>query len=195
MDTHHELSGYIHCDDTARIAQALRRHLEAEGMVCVESATGLVPDVASVDCNIWRVAVLPGRMGWHLLLAAPDALLCETGSDGKIRFAALSDALGAPGFVHEAWDMEDYCGPIGNVQLHADGQGRHVLAGELRDYGNEDEWEGDRGQAKWRGHDFKRGEVSADDDLWPAISARFPTEPEKDPERYEPNLDGAGLGL
>lgn len=196
MEWQHELGGYLHCGDTSRIAQAIREQLEAEGMVCVERARGLVPDVASKESNIWRVAVIPGRAGWHLLLAAPEALLCEALPGGAIRFAALSDALGAPGFLREAHAFEDGVGLQGEVKLLTDGNGLHRIVGKLLDFdaGHESTQYYDVGEPQWRGHVIDHDQAE-DANPWPAIAASIPEEGEEDPDRYESNLSEARHGL
>ena len=198
MEMHHELSSYIYCSDTSRIAQALKQQLESEGMVCVESAKGRVPDVAATESNIWRIAVMPGRAGWHLVLTAPEALLCEVSPEGKIRFATLSDALGAPGLLREADAMEDGVGLQGEVMLLSDGRGGHRIAGKLLDFdaGHEstEYYEGD-GEATWRGHVIDHGELGEHANPWSTVSAGFPEDDDKDPDLYEPNLPAAQQSL
>lgn len=198
MEPHHELSSYLYGQDTARIAQALREMLEAEGMACVEAAEGWVPDVASDDCDVWRVAVVPGRGGWHFLLSAPEWLLGEARPDGAIRFAALSATLGAPGMLREAWYFERFVGTQGTVNLFADGQGRQCIAGQLYDYTADAPSADDTppdGRPRWRGHAIDYGEDHEDPELWPALSALFPAEQERDPSRMTPELDAATAGL
>jgi len=198
METHHELGGYVFCDDTSRIAKALKQQLQNEGMVCVKGAKGRVPDVASGDSNVWRVAVIPGRAGWHLLLAAPAALLCESSPDGKIRFASLCDALGAPGLLREANQLEDGVDVQGQVHLLSDGKGLHGIFGKLLDFdaGHEsvEYFEGD-GEPAWRGHAIDHGDISDDANPWHAVSAAFPEDDDKDPDLYEPNLSEAQHSL
>ena len=198
MEMHHELSSYIYCSDTSRIAQALKQQLESEGMVCVESAKGHVTDVASTESNVWRIAVMPGRTGWHLILTAPEALLCEAAPDGTIRFVAVCDALSAPGLLREANAMDDGVGLQGDVQLLSDGNGAHRIVGKLLDLDGEHEsaeyYEGD-GEAAWRGHAIDHGKVAEHANPWHTISAGFPENDDKDPDRYEPNLSEARHSL
>jgi TPR repeat protein len=193
MDTHHELSGYLFCRDTARIAQALREQLEAEGMALVDSAEGRGGEISSEDGRAWRIAVIPGRGGWHVLLATPDAWLCEAGPNGAIRFAALSRALGAPGFLREAWYMEDFIGMQGTVNLLVDGHGRQCIAGQLYDY--EADAPSVEAVPRWRGHAIEHGEGHEDAELWPVIRASFPDSPPSEPGRHEPELDETKTGL
>lgn len=195
---HHELSSYIYCSDTSRIAQALKQQLESEGMVCVQSAKGRVPDVAAIESNVWRVAIMPGRAGWHLVLTAPEALLCEASPDGKIRFAALSDALGTPGLLREANAMDDGVGVQGEVTLLSDGKGAHRIEGKLLDFdaGHEsNEYYEGNGEATWRGHAIDHGDAGEDAAPWSTVSAGFPEDDDKAPDQYKPNLSAAQQSL
>lgn len=172
---HGELTGYLGCGDTRRVADAIVDLFAREGMRLAERAPGLLSYQPSAENNYWSVAVLPGRPGWQVLLAIPRELFCERPApDAPIRFVELCERLKAPGLLREA--QEGIGNPLGygTVELVADGKGRHQLSGYLYREGEDDVY-------AWHGNRLREEDAEGPAEPLPV---EFPPRPGKPGEGY-----------
>jgi TPR repeat protein len=172
---HSELSGYLGCGDTRRVADAIVEMFAREGMRRIDKAPVPLSYEQSKDNNYWSVAVLPGRPGWQVLLSIPRGLFCERGApDGPIRFVELCDRLNSPGMLRE---VQDGAGNnpfgFGTVELVADGKGGHTLSGYMWREGEDDAY-------LWYGNRLREENTEGPSDPLPVEFPPRPGEPGED---------------
>ena len=113
---------FIKCGDTAELVQSITSVFEAEGMRRLTSAPNkrFYHDWPVLDCNRWKLEVIVGEGGWHLLLPTPWNLLADRVlADENSRLACLANRLGSEAFslcTHDA-----YPGEHGHVLLETIG--------------------------------------------------------------------------
>jgi TPR repeat protein len=184
-ETHHELSSYIACAKPSKVERALIKLFKAEGMRIISDKPLRVPTGrAATELNYWRVAIIPGRPGWCLILTVPEALLCEYLPDGTFRFVSLCNALKAPGMLREANAGE---GDRGCVMLEADGEGNSAVSGSMvrsADHEEDDEEE-DGADRLWHGHLIPTDRSECRETL---LAELLPAEWEQDPDVVLPDL-------
>lgn len=193
MEHHTELTGYIGCGDQQKVIDGIVTICEREGFRDVELAP--LPPVKPTTSrqNLCSVAVLPGAVGWHVVVSVPGDFFCRrTLNDGPSRFIALCDELQAPGVFHEVEGGDPDAG-TGIVTLEADGMGNHALRGYMwrpeynpdlklqydvadwEKYGKPDEEE-DEKVFHWYGYRLDKSKTDLDLEL---IVGALPPEPER----------------
>lgn len=183
---HHEISAYVACGNTQRLADAIIRLCEAEGMRQVApKPLSVALEAPALQSNHWSIAVIPGVSGWHLLLGYPETLFCERGHvNGETRLIALCESLGVAGLLREVHD--GFGGPevYGRVTLETDGRGQQALSGHM--------WCGDQEAQEqgWYGMSLSAEARTADVQL---IATQLPEIIGSQPNEWRTDLDGARI--
>ena len=126
-------TAYIASDNTGLLIDSIVQLCEKEGMRRVAEPLGKV-NYPALKSNNWRIDVIQGTSGWHVLDTEPWDLLSDRahGSD-RSRLFDLCESLRTAGFALHISDG----GPWGEILMEADGHGRQNISGYWYEEGDE----------------------------------------------------------
>ena len=151
-------STYLRCGETRSLREALTQSCEQGGMKALtEPPAEPFHHAPALLNNRWKIEILVGEGGWNFLQCTPWNLLCQPPENSRqSRFAALTQKLGASGFIwcnHDNYPLE-----YGNVLVETDGRANLVASGSWARWveGDEESGEGRDEALDFYGQPFTR---------------------------------------